>query len=72
MTAIDAQIGKRLRHVREERKVSLVALAAQLNVKPVDLADYETARVRVPAALVFLLCKELSLDYSEVFADIVV
>ncbi len=70
MNAIDAQIGKRLRSLREERKLSLVALASSLNLKPVDLADYETARVRVPAALIFLVCSELSLKYSDVFSEI--
>jgi transcriptional regulator with XRE-family HTH domain len=72
MNAIDAQIGKRLRRLREERTVSLVALATQLNIKPVDLTDYENARVRVPAALIFLFCKELRLDYAEVFAELTV
>jgi transcriptional regulator with XRE-family HTH domain len=70
MNAIDAQIGKRLRHVRDARQVSLITLATQLNVKPVELADYENARVRVPAALIFLLCRELGVDYTEIFATV--
>ena len=64
---IDAHIGTRMRELREARMVQLTELARQINVTPTELADYEAARVRVPAVIVYWYCKLLDVEVRQIF-----
>jgi ribosome-binding protein aMBF1 (putative translation factor) len=65
--AIETHIGTRMRELREARMVQLTDLAHQINVKPTDLADFEAARVRVPAAVIYWYCRLLDVEVKQIF-----
>jgi transcriptional regulator with XRE-family HTH domain len=65
--AVDAHIGTRMRELREKRCMLLSDLARLLDVQPTELADFEAARIRVPAVIVYWYCRALGIEVKQVF-----
>lgn len=65
----DATFGERLREVRHERGLTQIELAADLDVSPGRVADWERGARDVRLATVRRLAAALSVDTAELVRD---
>ncbi len=64
-----AALGARLKRWREQRKVTLEDLAAQVKMDPADLRLIEAGRARMPAADISAVTRALRLPLWALQAD---
>ena len=68
-TAIDRRIGRRIRHARTTKQLSLIKLAELAQLAPQQLQKYETARTRVSASRLYQLAQILERPVFWFFED---
>ena len=62
-----ADIGGRIRQAREQRKLSLRGLAAQLDISPSGLSQIETGRSRPSVGTLYAIVSELGISMDDLF-----
>ena len=66
---IDLFLSRRLVGVRETKGVSMESLAAQLDMSPGTLGEFESGARKIPALLLFMMSQALCVSLSEIFND---
>jgi transcriptional regulator with XRE-family HTH domain len=68
MTANEG-IGRKLREIREARRLTLSAVAKRVNISPSRLCHYESGRRPVPAVILNDLCNVYDADANKILAS---
>lgn len=66
---IDIHVGKRIRHFRYLRGITLDRLAQQIGVKFQQVQKYENASNRVSASRLYLIAEALDVSIEDLFGD---
>lgn len=67
-TAIDAQIGARIRSLRDQRRTTQSALAERLGLSLQQVQKYESGETRLPASRVVQIADALGASVAEIMA----
>lgn len=70
MDAIDyVELGKRIKRIREEQKITQEHLAEVVNLSPTHISNIETAHTRVSLSSLVLIANELKVSMDELLFD---
>jgi len=65
--AIQSFMGGQIRRRRQDRQITLPALASRTQITEDELSDYETGAVRIPASALLTIIEALDMTLSDVF-----
>lgn len=68
-TEVDKRVGRRIRALRNERRITMAELADQLGISHQQLQKYETGANRVSASMVFEVAEAFSVGVDALFKE---
>lgn len=68
-TEVDKRVGRRIRALRNERRMTMAELADQLGISHQQLQKYETGANRVSASMVFEVAQAFGVGVEVIFEE---
>jgi transcriptional regulator with XRE-family HTH domain len=68
--AVDVHVGRRIRTLRMERKVTIADLAGSIGVTAQQLQKYESGANRIGSSKLYVIAQTLEIEVGALFADL--